>query len=326
MSSYIARHWRGELSLPQSYWVNGVLLGMPVNIYFAIAKAAIKESPSASAAVYYLLIPFAVFFFLAVWQGVGIWRSAGRRIAEGRSGWAWIARLVVLGNLAFVAYSLAVGAPMNYAVVRAFLEERAAHFSIQQNGTYVVFHGTITQQAANELAPALQAEKVRRLVINGSNGGFLRPTLQLTHIIETRRLWVTALAECDSACTGLVAAGEPRAISPDTIVGLHRGTIAGVGVAPDWSDIEAIYRRAGMSTALFAKMRAHSGPADIYEPTIRELIEGGFVNAIYVDAAKAYQSAPEWCRANPAQCDRTGRQNAAAAKPIPKPQPVAKHS
>src|SRR6516225_6094339 len=32
--SYIARHWRGELSLPRSYWINGVLLN--IGLQFAI--------------------------------------------------------------------------------------------------------------------------------------------------------------------------------------------------------------------------------------------------------------------------------------------------
>jgi hypothetical protein len=36
-SSYFARHWRGELSLPKSYWLNGALLfGVGCNVIFGV--------------------------------------------------------------------------------------------------------------------------------------------------------------------------------------------------------------------------------------------------------------------------------------------------
>src|SRR5262249_8126859 len=39
--NYLVRHWRGQLSLPVSYWINGVLL----NVVAAIVIVAIMTSP-----------------------------------------------------------------------------------------------------------------------------------------------------------------------------------------------------------------------------------------------------------------------------------------
>ncbi|MBA2402731.1 MAG: hypothetical protein H0V72_29355, partial [Bradyrhizobium sp.] len=42
--NFIARHWRGELSLPRSYWINYFLLGAAVGIAFAALSVVINQS------------------------------------------------------------------------------------------------------------------------------------------------------------------------------------------------------------------------------------------------------------------------------------------
>src|SRR5215469_6944080 len=91
---YLSRHWRGELSLAQSYWVNAVLVGIPINVYFRVVSLLPLERPIEF--FEWRLIPFLLCIPLQTWQYVGIWRSAGVRIREGKPGWAWVARLVVI--------------------------------------------------------------------------------------------------------------------------------------------------------------------------------------------------------------------------------------
>jgi hypothetical protein len=93
-SNYIARHWRGELSLPVSYWVNGWLLstGYFVGMSFIVDYPA----PSVTYAVG-LLIVMALGFALQIWQLIGLWRSAGTHaVRGGRQIWASLARLGVI--------------------------------------------------------------------------------------------------------------------------------------------------------------------------------------------------------------------------------------
>lgn len=311
MFGYIGRHWRGELSLPQSYWVNGILLGLPLNIYFRVLAVAYAADPPRSPSTYVgtVLLPFLAALPLAVWQGVGVWRSAGRRIAQGDYGWAWLARIVILGNLASVAYMLVTYGALNYSLVRAAMVERSAQFEIVDRGSYVTFHGEITEAAADRLVDLLSKSKVQRFVVDGSNGGFLQPTLRVAKVITKRKLMVVTLGSCASACTALLAAGDVRAISPFTLVQLHRGTFVGLDkTAEGWSDVEALYRHAGMTPRLIAKMGAHAGPYDLYEPTMRETIEGGFITYVL---DHQYIAAAQWCAANREKCDRTGTQNRA---------------
>jgi hypothetical protein len=317
MIDYIKRHWRGELSLPRSYWVNGVLIGLPFNLYFRAIGAMFEANPPQSPSVYlsWFLLPLMATFPLLIWQGVGVWRSAGKRIEAGNGGWAWAARIVVLLNALIIGLWFAGSAKMNYSMIVASSEERAAHYTVEDHGDFVMFGGDITDASANELAPLLQKPKMEILIVNGSVGGFIQPALRLAKIIHERNIWVVALGECDSSCTGLLAAGKPRSIEPDTITGFHYGTKVGLNEAAEgWSDVETYYLSAGMSQELLAKTRQHRGPYDFYQPPLRELIETGFITSVYDAAGKRYVPAREWCAANTKQCDNTGRQNADAEK------------
>jgi hypothetical protein len=96
------RHWRGDLSLAVSYWINGSLFGIG---YIVGEKLAIVGDPSPSIAYAIgLLVMGALGFAMNVWQLVGVWRSAGKHAARGgRKICASLAQLgVIFGWLSFV--------------------------------------------------------------------------------------------------------------------------------------------------------------------------------------------------------------------------------
>ncbi|MDE2465418.1 MAG: hypothetical protein KGO02_17150 [Alphaproteobacteria bacterium] len=105
--SYIDRHWRGELSLAKSYWLNGILIvGTGGVIVFYLAPLALtlvvfglRETPLR----WVLPFSFLAWFGAYIWVWGGIWRSAGNY--RGPRIWSIAARIaVVIG----VAISLVV--------------------------------------------------------------------------------------------------------------------------------------------------------------------------------------------------------------------------
>ena len=315
--SYIARHWRGELSLAQSYWVNGVLLLLPFRLYFAIASAAFEsqhlETPFA--AFEWIVLPFLLMVPLVIWGGVGIWRSAGRSIAEGRPVWAWIARLVVLFNGCVLLYSVAVYAQLMWSIGFAYFDQRNAHYEVSTVQDRVVFSGEITPESADTLVPLLQAKGIVRLVIRQSVGGYILPSLRIAKLVHDRGLTVVASGGCASMCTVILAAGTERFIMPTTVIRLHTGTQVGTNtVAQQWGDAEKWYLQAGMTPELLAKVRAHSGPYDLYEPTMSELIVNGLATHVYDEKIVHFVPAQQWCEQNSDACSRTGTQNRTASK------------
>jgi hypothetical protein len=103
--SYFIRHWRGDLSLPLSYWVNLFLLTLVMVFISALVSAFID--PTKGLATWAIGISLVgVFAIVAtVWQIVGVWRSAGKHKIRGGSGfWAGAARVAVaLGFLSFTS-------------------------------------------------------------------------------------------------------------------------------------------------------------------------------------------------------------------------------
>ena len=98
--SYLVAHWKGEISLGVSFWINGVLLNGVLRL-IGLSAGRIVASTS------YLLWPIWVFrlalVFLVVikiWQFVGTWRSAWRT----KGGWANAAMFCIAVGAAGASY------------------------------------------------------------------------------------------------------------------------------------------------------------------------------------------------------------------------------
>ena len=94
--SYLGRHWNGDLSLPVSFWLNGLVVSLIVNvIIMAVVYGAAASGARAALVVYLVLL--AAGCAIGVWQLIGIWRSAVKHKRHtGRTGWGTAAQVVVV--------------------------------------------------------------------------------------------------------------------------------------------------------------------------------------------------------------------------------------
>ncbi len=83
--NYFHRFWDGELSLPQSYWIVGVLISIPVGallgVFIGIIGAPINT-------MYAFFIPWYVYII------VGVWRSSDKY--KGPKVWAILAKILMI--------------------------------------------------------------------------------------------------------------------------------------------------------------------------------------------------------------------------------------
>ena len=80
--NYIRKHWRGELSLPISFWINFVLLNIGIRVFEAWLT---DYSPFENPVTFSRLLILYVILALAIiypWQIIGLWRACNRHIAE----------------------------------------------------------------------------------------------------------------------------------------------------------------------------------------------------------------------------------------------------
>ncbi len=103
--SYIARHWRGDISLGWSYWINGAVIGFIGRVlwYGAIAGLSVGVKDR-STLVASLIAMIAITLTIYIWQVVGIWRSARKHVGRGgKRIWAILAMVSCVLGVVYVA-------------------------------------------------------------------------------------------------------------------------------------------------------------------------------------------------------------------------------
>ena len=284
--SYFVRHWRGELSLPVSYWVNFVLGGLAG---FAVGAGASAVTVDMRDPRLVLAIGLAIIAFglsLPVWQIVGVWRSAGHHRARGgRRFWAVTARvLMALGVLrvgGVVANDVVPQLPIFWAIAvgdRGMTNE----LRVLDNGSELLFAGRIGFGLTGEIRALLDEHpEIRRLQLS-SVGGRVLEARRLHDFIRSRGLDTYAAGLCASACTIAFMGGTQRLVAPEARLGFHQGNIPG-GTAAD------LARQNRRDKSLLIEdgvdrdfvERAYATPnAEVWYPTREELLRARIVTGI----------------------------------------------
>lgn len=283
-SLYIFRHWRGELSLPISYWVNGILV---TAIFVAVIMNVpwdnfVAKSPRLySTATIFLWLLLA---FVAIWQLVGIWRSANNYIQQGKSR-LW-------GNLAYVAVAfglikgvidfMSIGIPQitEYSKIAAGEDPLGTYqLRVLRNASELEIAGEIVFGLTEDVRRTLDAHPTIRIVHLNSNGGRVSEARNLRDLIDSRELTTFTASTCFSACTLAYAAGHKRLIASSASLGFHQYSFPGVKAHEfqlEYEKDRKDWLGRGFSIAFVNK--AFSIPNnELWKPSHRELFEAGVV-------------------------------------------------
>jgi hypothetical protein len=231
--SYFIRHWRGQLSLPVSYWINSVL--GTVSVLFVSTLVGALVQPTESLLTWAFLI-FTVWIFaivVTIWQLVGVWRSAGNHKSRGGSGfWAGAARFMVcLGFLSLAGTLFNNAIPQLAGVLRiaAGDKETGDHtLKILRDGTELEFSGGITFGIADEVQRILDIAPSIKVIHLNSSGGRVAEARKLRDLISERRLITYTSTTCASACTIAFLGGRQRYMAADARIGFHQVDFPGL--------------------------------------------------------------------------------------------------
>jgi hypothetical protein len=116
-TNYFVRHWRGELSLAKSFWLNYILLGVVLAAIGVGLNQAFDEgliSPGA------LLLSIPVWIAIFVWQAVGCLRAAGNY--TGKPARARDAKTIVMLGCIGACIKLSVGLVQGYDAYQTVLK------------------------------------------------------------------------------------------------------------------------------------------------------------------------------------------------------------
>jgi hypothetical protein len=278
--NYFARHWRGELSLPVSFWINGILAGiatLSVNVGIN-ASMDLKDDFQPGIALASELLIWTMTSAIAVWQLVGVWRSATNYRKSLKIFWGVVAKVwVILGAAESVLNFAVSGVPQIkelYNIYRGDAEMGGYAFRVLRDGRELEFSGGITFGAAKDFQRFLDAMPAIQVVHLNSPGGRVAEAERIGHLLSARKLSTYVVGNCLSACTTIFLSGRERLISPQGRLGFHQPDFPGLSNEERRNIIaneELRLRQFGVS-ATFAHKANLAPPEDMWFPTVAELV------------------------------------------------------
>jgi hypothetical protein len=286
--NYLARHWRGELSLPVSYWLNGVLGGIAIAVVIAGLGAVIAEQNDAQPLTWLTAIGaiWLCVLLFTTWQAVGVWRSATRYKRSGRSFWGGAAKtMMVIGAIQTAASFAIVGAPQLagiFEIVTGDSKVGPHQFHVLANGQMLEFSGGITFGVAREMEGFLDAMNGVKTVRLDSIGGRILEAQKMSDIIKARGLSTFVARDCLSACTIVFLGGKERYVLATARLGFHQPAFRGM-TSPERrgtiaQEVQRL-QRFGLSKA-FAERANNATPSGMWYPDKDELLREHVVTRV----------------------------------------------
>jgi hypothetical protein len=323
--NYLVRHWRGELSLPVSYWLNGTVSGLVVGFMIGGMAYLINWQGDAEPAVWLstLIASWILAALLTIWQAVGIWRSAIRYRQSGKDFWGGVAQMLTVAGVLLFPYDFGtVGAPQLagiYEIVSGDAHVGPHEFHVLANGQTLEFSGGITFGVTQELERFLNAMASVRTVRLNSNGGRILEAQKMSDLISSRNLATFVARDCLSACTIVFLGGKERFMLPTARLGFHqpafRGMTASDRRAAIATEQQRLRQRFGLSAAFAARANSAS-PGDMWYPDKDELMRERVVTRL-VSPKQVLPSPTDAPTANAASSSADSAAVATAARPVP---------
>jgi hypothetical protein len=283
---YIARHWRGELTLPVSFWLNNVALPLPVGFAIGAFAAWITVTGDylrgGSIAV---LVCWPLLLIFSAWCWVGAWRSATMHSASGGSSlWAGLAKLsIALGVLGTGATTLIDFVPNigpYLRMARGIDPIGNVTASVSPDGRKLVLDGPLGLGDAQRVrAMAAKAPALKTVELN-SPGGRLKVGEEIAALVK-KEAWTTrTTGACQSACTFIHMAGTKKQLLPGAKIGFHRASSGSMNpVLERLANYELVrmYREAGLPEHFIERTLA-TPPWGMWHPSRDELVGAGLVS------------------------------------------------
>ncbi len=296
--NYFSRHWRGQLSLPISYWVNSVLIAglTPVLLSYIVAFTE-QHGASIQFVSAIIMVVLLSTILLSIWCVVGTWRSADHHEERGgTSFWAHVAKFLMFVGAIRLLFQIVNLGPFTLETTQLAFgsDPMGGPARIAVVGNNLTLVGPLTLGTADRFQKALQMHPDVREVTLTSIGGRLAEAAEISKMVAAQQMKTIADKECSSACTMVLVSGIDRSVMPGTNVGFHSPSYPGLGpidINASASLMADSYRAAGISDSFVDEALAVDA-STIWYPNESELFDAGvlnFMNPKRIELAHQYE-------------------------------------
>ncbi len=282
-ANYLIRHWRGELSLAKSFWLNYFGLNIAFSLtYVLLESSGVDEE---SSIIYFHILNALICFNLIVfiWQIVGLWRAAQNYIRNrGRVAWARLAQVLIF--LVSIYNIALIPALVDSAKISLGLDDiRDPKITLNADKSEIIIDGHIAFGLTKKLELELNSAPNVWLVRLNSDGGYALEGRRLHFFIKGRQLSTYTETGCFSACTDAFIAGRERILKTGSQLGFHQSWFTGMPyrwIKGEDEKTKRLFLEAGIKKDFVEKAFSISGD-DMWFPSLQELIEAGVITHTY---------------------------------------------
>ncbi|RDH82474.1 MAG: hypothetical protein DIZ80_09290 [endosymbiont of Galathealinum brachiosum] len=286
---YIKSHWRGNLSLTISFWINFILLNiilMPMDSW--LLDGFKVESPVVVARIY---IFFAVVAPVVIypWQVVGLWRSADKHAKRINSvTWSGIVKvLIIISFISIFSHTQESWPKYKEMYHLGFVSDDMAVYTmvVTDDGRYIHLKGLMGFGVSKDLAKVIKNNPMVEGVILDSRGGRIFEGREVSKLILLNNLNTYSITGCYSSCGTAFISGVKRYLAIGANLGFHqyKNTLKSIDtktniIHEEKKDLE-LFRMQGVSE-IFIERVFQTLSDDLWYPTIEEMLEAGVIDGL----------------------------------------------
>lgn len=307
--NYFVRHWRGELPLAVSFWVNVVLLNFVgafvVNVFWF---AGSFDGMPWQTTQKMLVGTIAVGLIIGAWQIVGTWSSATRYRENGGKGFIAGLVKVLMGFGALSLFSNIMLTLEELNVRHENASEQNFVVKVSDNKEIMTISGEIGVTISDVVISTLEQHPNLKTVILNSHGGDLDETFRIIDALEAyqanRRPLNTYVHEhCASACTIIYVSGAKRLLHVDAKLGFHQFQMYAANssttqnIARLNSKVSDYFEQQGVLKR-FTRVMFQADADDMWYPDTEELLDTYVVHEVISEESVAKRNAMKAAAAN----------------------------
>ncbi len=287
--AYIKKHWRGELSLAISFWVNAFLVNIGIRVFEAwLTEASPIENPVAASQVTIAYL-FVVLILIYPWQIIGLWRSANKHSeATKKALWSGVVKAVVVLGLLGTIGNLGHSWPIYKGLYQiGFGTDEYGDYIVELTDDNQLIHlkGRLGFGIAKEVEQLVAENPNVNGIILDSIGGRIYEGRELSKIILINELDTYTLKGCYSACGTAFISGNKRYLAKGANLAFHQYK-SGLKNFDSFIDMTSeqkkdlvLYKRRGINQDFIDRI-FKAKQDDLWYPTIDEMLTSGVVHKI----------------------------------------------
>lgn len=284
---YIRKHWRGELNLDVSFWINVFLvnlvlkLGEPLSVEFI-------HNPVTTARVTIIYSVF-VITILYPWQIIGLWRSCNSHIEiYGKRFWARTAQVLVVFGVIATLGNLTSSSPMYRELIQlGFGEDKYGNYSLklEKNNTLLHLQGGLGFGISKKVRQFLIKYPGVKGIILDSYGGRIYEGRELSKLISAYDLDTYSLEGCYSAATIAFISGRKRFLGVGANLAFHQYSMdydsfdTLVDVEEEQAKDLLLFQKQGIKSEFLDRI-FDTDSDDLWYPAVDEMLDAGVIHGI----------------------------------------------